>query len=346
MIRLTLRQFRAEGVIAFGALAVLAIALAVTGVHLAHVDDAFQSACKAAGDCQSLTNPVTAVYRPLQIALPLTVLLAPALLGLFFGAPLIARELETGTFRLVWTQSVTRKRWLAAKLGLVGLAAAAVGGLLTWMVDSWASPLDEISQDRFDPMNFGYHGVVAVGYTAFAFALGVTAGLLFRRTVPAMAVTLAGYVAARIAVTYWIRPHLATPLRAPLALADAAPGFSLSALIGGGPVTIALRPPEVNLPNAWVYSAAIADNAGNPPSQHVVDQTCPTLIQVAQSGHLTKADFQTCLGNLSATYHTVVTYQPASRFWLFQWAELGIFLAAALALCGLAFWWVRRHYAS
>ena len=128
----------------------LAIVLAVTGPHLAHVNDAFQSACKAAGDCATAPNPVLNVDTPLQSALPFIVILAPALIGLFFGAPLIARELETGTFRLAWTQSVTRRRWLAVKLGLVGLAAMAIGGLLTWMVDWWASPLDAVNQNRFD----------------------------------------------------------------------------------------------------------------------------------------------------------------------------------------------------
>ena len=87
--------------------------------------------------------------KALQSALPFIVVIAPALIGLFFGAPLIARELETGTFRLVWTQSVTRRRWLAVKLGLVGIVAMAIGGLLTWMVDWWASPLDAVNQNRF-----------------------------------------------------------------------------------------------------------------------------------------------------------------------------------------------------
>lgn len=346
MIRLTFRQFRVETLTAVAALAAVAVLLAITGAHLADVNDAFQTACATAGDCASSTNPVVDAFRPLQIALPVTVMVAPAIVGMFFGAPLIARELETGTFRLAWTQTITRRRWLAVKLGFVGLAAMAVGGLLTWMVGWWASPLDAITRDRFDPTNFGYHGIVPIGYAAFAFALGTTTGLLLRRTVPAMAVTLAGFVVARLAVMYWIRPSLAAPLQAPLPLSDAAPGFSLSALIGGGPIDIALRPPEINLPNAWVYHAQVVDSAGSPPDQHVIEATCPALVQVAQSGRLTQADFQACIDKLSGTYHTVVTYQPASRFWPFQWAETGIFLAAAVALCGVTYWWIRRHYAS
>ena len=196
----------------------LAIVLAVTGPHLAHVYDAFESYVQGREELRHGANPVLNLDTPLQNALPFIVLFAPALVGLFFGAPLIARELETGTFRLAWTQSVTRKRWLAVKLGLVGLAAMAIGGLLTWMVDWWASPLDAVNQNRFGVANFGFHGVAPIGYAAFAFALGATAGVLLRRTVPAMAVTLVGFAAARLAVTYWVRPNLASPLHESLPL--------------------------------------------------------------------------------------------------------------------------------
>jgi ABC-2 family transporter protein len=345
VIRLTLRQFRAEAIIAFGALTALAIALLITGVHLAHVNDAFQTACQAAGDCDSVNNPIGTLYRPLQTALPLLVILTPALLGLFLGAPLIARELETGTFRLVWTQSITRARWLTAKLGLVGLAAMTIAGLLTWIVNWWASPLDAINQDRFDPESFGYHGIVTIGYTAFAIALGAAAGLLLRRTVPAMALTLAGYAAARLAVTYWIRPHLATPLHTTLTFAQAQPRFGIS--ISPGVTDLRIMPGDVNIPGAWIYSAAIADNADNKPNAQVLAQVCPGLAKGPQSGQILRPqDFQACTDKLAATYHTLITYQPANRFWQFQWAELGIFLAAALALCALCYWRIHRRYAS
>ncbi|HVA75055.1 MAG TPA: ABC transporter permease subunit [Acidimicrobiales bacterium] len=212
MIRVTLRQFRTEAIVGFGVLAVLAIVLAVTGPHLAHVNDTFQSACKATGDCATASNPVLEVDKPLQSAVPFIVTITPALIGLFFGAPLIAREFETGTFRLAWTQSVTRRRWLAVKLGLIGLGSMAIGGLLTSMVDWWASPLDAANKSRFDVGPFAWHGVAPIGYAAFAFVLGATAGVLVRRTVPAMAATLVGFVAARLAIEHWVRPNLASPL--------------------------------------------------------------------------------------------------------------------------------------
>ena len=112
---------------------------------------------------------------------------------MFSGAPLAARELETGTFRLAWTQGVTRTRWLAAKLAIAGIAAAE---LFSLMVNWWASPIHK-AMSRYNPFTpDSFHtGVAPAGYAAFAFALGVTAGLFIRRTLPAMAVTLAVFTA-------------------------------------------------------------------------------------------------------------------------------------------------------
>jgi len=352
MTRLTLRQFRTEAVVGLVLLGALAILLAVSGVNLMNVNDAFRSACKAARDCATASNPVVNVDKPLQSALPFLATIAPALVGLFLGAPLIARELETGTFRLAWAQSVTRRRWLAVKLGVVGTAAMAFSELFTWMVDWWAGPIDAANKNRFGLANFGFHGVAPIGYAAFAFALGATAGVLFRRTVPAMGVTLVGFAAARLAVTYWARPHFASPARESLPLTTGSgPGFGFG---GANGASVVLNPPHVDVPNGWVYSTAVLDKAGHAPTSPYMLHACPVLDQVSEqlaaSGGLPTsgggpAQFHGCINKLSATFHTVVTYQPAGRFWPFQWAEMGIFLAAALALCGFSYWWLRRRYA-
>lgn len=347
MIRMTLRQFRTEAIISFGLLVVLAIVLAVTGPHLAQVNDAFQRACKVAGDCATATNPVHEVDVPLQGLLPFVVTVAPALIGLFFGAPLVARELETGTFRLAWTQSVTKRRWLAAKLGVVGLVAMAISGLLTWMVNWWASPLDAANMNRFDPAPFGVHGVAPIGYAAFAFALGATAGLVLRRTVPAMATILVGFVVARLAVEYWVRPNLATPVHQSLAIASTNFGsLNVNALTG----IASLVPLQVIIPNDWVLSSAVVDRSGQALTTRSLLHACPAYGQIQHSNALpTPAQMQSihdaCIAKLSAAFHTVVVYQPGGRFWAFQWAEMGIFLAGAVTLCGLAYWWLRRRYA-
>jgi len=213
MIWLTWRQFRAQTVAAAGLLAVLAIAFAVTGPQLAHLYDTTVATCHAQHDCQTAINAFQSEDSFLQSLVRLVMLAAPALIGIFWGAPLIAHELEAGTQRLAWTQSVTRLRWLAVKLGLAGLASMAAAGLLSLMVTWWSGPFDRIGAGRMDPSIFSERGIVPVGYAAFAFALGVTAGLLIRRTVPAMAVTLAVFAAVVSGFALRVRFHLLPPVR-------------------------------------------------------------------------------------------------------------------------------------
>ena len=204
-----------------------------------HVYDVNLAACRASGgQSPACNNPVGNTFHALQVTLIALVLVVPALIGMFWGAPLIAHELETGTFRLAWTQSVSRRRWLFVKMGLVGLASALTAGLLSLMSTWWFSPIDKVSQSRFGPANFGLHGFVPAGYAAFAFALGVTAGLVFRRTLPAMAVTLAGFVATRLAVTYWLRPHYMSPATLNVPLSGADVGFQIAGPGSVSPVSM------------------------------------------------------------------------------------------------------------
>src|SRR4029453_7285318 len=87
------------------------------------------------------------------LAVTAVVLLLPALIGLFWGAPLLARELEAGTHRLVWNQSITRTRWLAVKLAVTGLAAMTAAGLGSLVVSWWANPIEKAAHT----CNFSVH---------------------------------------------------------------------------------------------------------------------------------------------------------------------------------------------
>jgi ABC-type transport system involved in multi-copper enzyme maturation permease subunit len=203
MIRLSSRQFRTQALVALGGLLVVAIVVLVTHSHLLHMFG------------ESATNTPPGSYDHivsfLERALGFVVLAVPALIGVFWGAPLVARELETGTFRVAWTQSVTRTRWLAVKLGLVGVASMIVAGLFSLMVTWWSRPADSASLNRFDANIFGQRGITPMGYALFAFTLGVIAGMLIRRIQPAMVTTLVAFIATRLAVTFWARPHLWPP---------------------------------------------------------------------------------------------------------------------------------------
>ena len=131
----------------------------------------------------------------------------PVLAGLFWGAPLVAAELETGTSQFAWMQSVTRRRWLAVKTGWMLLAAAVWGGVISALVTWWSGPNNALHLDAFNPGRFDIMGLVPVAYALFAMALGIAAGTLLRRTLPAMAVTLAGFIAVRAVIALWLRPH-------------------------------------------------------------------------------------------------------------------------------------------
>ncbi|MGH9092437.1 MAG: ABC transporter permease, partial [Acidimicrobiales bacterium] len=266
MIRLAWRQFHTEAAVGIGALVVVAVVLAVTGPHLVDVYRASPS-------------QVTTTDAGLQSALMAVLLVAPALIGIFFGAPLIARELETGTFRLAWTQGVTRARWLTVKLALVGLVSSVLAGGLGLMVAWWANPINVVSQNRFSPSLFGIFGIVPFGYALFAFALGVTTGLLFRRTLPAMATTLAAFVGVRFAVTFWIRPHFESPLTKSLKLGpNAFGGFVMT------PSGVKVAAPNLTVPNGWVLSTSILDKAGNPPTSAFLHNVCPGVVAPHQGG--------------------------------------------------------------
>lgn len=218
----------------------------------------------------------------------------------------------------------------------------ATAGLLSLLLTWWASPIDRaagltaghggtlrLSLNRLAPVLFAARGIAPIGYAAFAFALGVTFGVLIRRTIPAMASTLAVFAGVQIAMPLWVRPHLIAPLRATPALNPAAIG-SLMLMHNGSQLTVTAA---VNIPGAWVISNQTINAAGHvftgPPTQACLSHTGPR----ACAASLAKLDLR-----------QLVTYEPASRYWAFQRYETAIFLALAVALDnGFCFWRIRRR---
>ena len=332
MIRFAWRQLRGQAAGAIGALAVVAIVLALAGAHSGYDSG-------------------------LRTGLGVLVVVAPGAAGLFWGAPLVAGELEAGTFRLAWTQSVIRTRWLVGRAGLPVLGSMAVAGALSLIVTWWAGPFDRAGGNLFG--TFDQHGLVPVGYAAFAAALGVTAGLLLRRTLPAMAVTLVVFLAARLAVAAWLRPVLLAPSHLALALNPATTGYGSSVsglgffavLVGAGPQS-ALEPAPPDLPNAWITSVRIVNHAGRDLTRRVFRTDCPGRSQSAPGpagghahSHVPAAVQQAmhdCVTRVGAGYHELVTYQPAGHYWPVQWLELATFLGTAVILGGFCRWWIGR----
>lgn len=353
MTRLSLRQFRTQALVAAVGLAIVAVVAAVTGPHLVHLYDTEVAQCATHGDCPTATVGFLATNGSLRTWLGILVIVVPGIMGIFWGAPLVAREVESGTYRLAWTQSVSRTRWLLTKVAVVGAASMCVAGLLSLIVTWWASPLDRADMSIYG--TFDERALVPIGYAAFAFALGVTAGVVIRRVLPAMATTLVVFVAARLAFTNLVRPHLVSPTVRDLALNPATTGYGS---YNAGPSNLIANPP--NVANIWVYSANIVDKSGQPISPQYVAQACPRLnlgppsgVQITGSGHGIRAIapqgaqqvLQTCLAKVGTTYHLVMTYQPTDHYWAFQWGELAAYLAAALILVGCSAWWIRKRLA-
>jgi hypothetical protein len=350
MIWLTWRQARAATAMMAAALAVLAVILLLTGPGLADSYSSGIASCTGGG-CEDFVELFFRDNRGLGIAVTAVVMVLPALVGLFWGAPLIARELEAGTHRLVWNQSVTRTRWLAVKLVVVGLAAVTAVGLGTLAVEWWANPIDEAAAaaegvSRMEPLLFGTRGIVPVGYAAFAFVLGVTVGMLVRRTLPAMAITLAVFAAVQVAVPQLVRPHLGSPTRSTIAITGA--NVTQFTFDGGGRVTVGADEPAKG---AWVLSSETVDASGravttiehpslNPTSGPCAPRPAEEGAPPAEPGE----DLSACLAVVERLgYRQRMTYHAASRFWTFQWYETGLYVAVALGLAGFCFWWLRHR---
>jgi hypothetical protein len=221
---LTWRQHRKQALYTLIALVVLTGVMLPTGLAMHHTfTNSGLAACLAklstaaftAGDtpdCHALSQQFQNQYSSMTFIAILFVIL-PAIVGIFFGAPLIAREVEAGTHRLVWTQGVSRKHWALVKFGVVGAITLVLSAAYTLGMDWWSQPL-VANGGRMGPIVFDIEGIAPIGYTLFAVALGILASTMWKKVLPAMGVTLAGYAAVRILIETLARPYYMSPLTA------------------------------------------------------------------------------------------------------------------------------------
>jgi hypothetical protein len=252
--------------------------------------------------------------------------LVPALIGAFVGAPVLARELETGTFRYAWTQGFGRWRWALAKLLLLAVvlaaATSALGALVSWYYQPLfgnqatglygSSPLDTL---------FALREVTFPAWTLAAFTIAALTGMLIRRVVPAITATLAVYAALAIATGGVLREHYLTPL-----------------------VTTSM-----NLPGpAWIISQWWTKDgrfafAGAPTANLFQYCSSASPVRGSKGGGGATETVPQCMAHAGYTMWT--SYQPASRFWPFQWIEGGWLLALSVLLIVAAVWLVQRRAA-
>ena len=311
----------------------LALYLWLTGLQMHHAYAAV-AACHPASSyaCQNQTINFDAAYGQTAQTVGTLLMAVPILIGAFAGAPVLARELETGTFRYAWTLGVGRQRWTLAKLVPLAVTVTVATGLFSLLFSWYQQPFfTDGSSIPLEPSLFGLRGVAYAAWTLAGFAIGALAGLLIRRVVPAIAATLAACTGLVFATGLYLRQHYMTPLL----------GRNLS------------NPPA----SAWVISGWWS-KGGTVISQSVMNQIMNTLfgqIMTATVPKNVKSDdikFYKGPANTRVLNYLVhhgythwTSYQPGSRFWPFQWIEGGWLLTLSVLLVAATVWLVRRRAA-
>jgi ABC-2 family transporter protein len=298
-------RFALAGVAAL--LGALAVYLWLTGLQIHH---SYATACHPASSLACAMN-FTGRYGITVIVVSIFLQAVPALIGAFAGAPVLARELETGTFRYAWTQGIGRWRWTLGKLVPLAVAVAAAAGAFSVLFSWYNQPFFAAGYAiPFSTRVFDLRGVAFAAWTLAAFAIGVLAGMLIRRVVPAIAAALAVYAGLAFATAVFLREHYMTPLLTT----------------------------KLNLPGtAWIVSQWY-DKGGKFAFGARGSGIVSALSQLCPSGNIPPGQ---CLSQHGYTMWS--SYQPGSRFWPFQWIEGGWLLALSALLIATTVWLVRRR---
>jgi ABC-type transport system involved in multi-copper enzyme maturation permease subunit len=313
MAWVTWRQHRAALVGLTVFLGAFAIYLWITGLQMR---DAYASACRPASS-PGCGIDFTNRYGTTAILVSIFVQAVPALIGAFIGAPVLAREMETGTFRYAWTQGIGRWRWTLGKLVPLAVAVTAAAGAFSVLFSWYNKPFFDVGYAiPFSTRIFDLIGVAFAAWTLAAFAIGALAGMLIRRVVPAIATTLGVYTGLALAAGLFLREHYMTPL-----------------------VTSKLDPSG----SAWIVSQWYAKDgefafpARGSQMVEAVVRLCPPRVGLS---YLSPGQ---CLSQHGYTQWS--SYQPGSRFWAFQWIESGWLVALAALLIAATVWLVHRRAA-
>ncbi len=325
MAWVTWRQHRLALSGVAGLLGALAVSLWIAGIQLHHAYAA-AIACHPASSlaCGELVSRFNGMSKVLANGYALQPV--PALIGAFVGAPVLAREMEAGTFRYVWTQGFGRWRWAVAKLVPLGVVVAGATGafsvLVSWYYEPYLATSNQaLSITEVSPLAPGLFDLSGAGFAAWtlaAFAIGGLSGVLLRRVVPAIVATLTTYAGLACAAGLYLRQHYLAPL-------------------------VTINPSSwVSPGSAWLISQQWTTKDGQPVSLSVLGQVLQAAPQLAGKGGVPKA--LSSVQYLTQHGYTLLTrYQPASRFWRFQLIEAGWLVGLALFLISATVWLVRRR---
>jgi hypothetical protein len=321
MLWVTWRQHRATFISVPAVLAAAAVLLVIFGLKARHEYAALVNCPldpgKQSDTCSRLMTTFNSTVWPLANICSILMELVPVLLGAFAGAPLLARELETGTFRYAWTQGLRRERQAIAKLVLVGLTLAvlawAFSELFAWFFQPflWVEQLNQMSTEGV----FDTRGLVFPAFTLVAFVIGAFLGMLFRRIIPAMAATLGVYLAIRL-VAWGVRGQY------PLTLVTS----------NAQQFTAYGTPSQPGFP--WILNSWITGPGGKPASQSVINQV-----------HYNLGGGGNQVVSVPKGYTIWTRFFPPSHFWPMQFFEGGWLLVASALLVAGTVWLVRRYTA-
>jgi len=297
-----------------------AVYLWLAGLQLHHAYAA-ATACHPASSlaCGEIISEFNLTYGDPALTAAVLLQTVPALIGAFVGAPVLARELETGTFRYAWTLGISRRRWTLGKLVPLAIAVAAAAGVFSLLFSWFFQPFFADGNNiPFTAELFDLRWPAFAAWTLAAFAIGALAGMLIRRVVPAIAATLAAWAGLALTAALYLRQHYAVPLRTS----------------------------NLNVPgSAWIMSQWWT-KGGKFAFANWHDAPASLVRRCSAAGPLGKGSPGTlyqCFAQHGYTQWT--SYQPGSRFWPFQWIEGGWLLALSVLLIAATVWLVRRRAA-
>lgn len=247
-------------------------------------------------------------YKLVNSGLPFLNFL-PLLAAVLLALPIVA-ELENGTYRLAWTQGITRTHWTRVKVGILVLCGLIFAAIFAAVFHWWSSPKDALG-GRLETNDYDFRGTLPIAHTLFAIGLMLMMGTVLRRPIAAIAIASVAYVAIRVPFMVGIRERLVSPVTA----TESDYQLTASSL-------------------DWQLSWHWRDAAGNRVSEiRYVELCSPRTISMEAA--------EDCANRFGLTNY--VTYHPPSHYWPLQLVETGIFLAAAVALIGFAAWYMLRH---
>ncbi|MFE7242004.1 hypothetical protein [Streptomyces sp. NPDC057580] len=313
--RVVVRRYR-RPLWTVGALALAGIA-AVVGTYLwtSSVSDTFagtgcsaQKVTRGCGDTVRHFLDAEFHFHQVFAYADLVMMLLPAFIGIFVAGPVIGRELESGTYKLSWTQSVSPARWLAAQLAVPAVLTLAGVSVLS-AVCAWARSKANgmhYTLQWYERVVYGAMGTVPVGYALCMLAFGALAALVLRRTVAAMIVTVVAYGALVVALNT-VRNSL-WPVRTDTFRFGSAYRFPDAAADTG---------------QGWITTGG---------------KRLPADVCLNSAD-----DLKDCLAGHDVAFR-YLDYHPASHFWPLQLVETGILLVLAAAAVALAFRVLRRRH--